>query len=179
MACSSPLGRGDLDDIELPETGTDGTYGFTIHADALADECQPVLRESVLSVTIDTDVDPLDSVVVVVDPGDGTYVVTVPPYDDFGNFIGPGFADSVTVNTTSILVPSSSVDDGLDGSYTHNLGGAQFALRYAQPSCRYSHWNGRCPSRKLAWASNITPVKASLTLRWPAQAVTRDRLSNW
>ena len=87
MACSSPLGRGDLDDIELPETGTDGTYGFTIHADALADGCQPVLRESVLSVTVDTDVDtdvdPLDSVVVVVDPGDGTYVVTVPPYDDF------------------------------------------------------------------------------------------------
>ena len=54
-----------------------------MHADALADECQPVLRESVLSVTVDTDVDPLDSVVVVVDPGDGTYVVTVPPYDDF------------------------------------------------------------------------------------------------
>ena len=72
--------------------------------------------------TVDTDVDPLDSVVVVGDPGDGTYVVTVIPYDDFGNFIGPGFADSVTVNTTGILVPSSSVDDDLDGSYTLILG---------------------------------------------------------
>jgi len=81
-------------------------------------------------VAVDTDVDPLDSVVVVVDPGDGTYVVSVIPYDDFGNFIGPGFADSVTVNTIGILVPSSSVDDDLDGSYTHNLGGDQFALRH-------------------------------------------------
>ena len=66
----------------------------------------------------------------VVDPGDGTYVVPMIPYDDFGNFIGPGFADRVTVNTTGILVPSSSVDDDLDGSYPHNLDGDQFARRY-------------------------------------------------
>ena len=42
-----------------------------------------------------------------------------------------------------------------------------------------SIWNGRCPSRKIAWASNMTAVRASLTLRWPAQAVTQDHLSNW
>ena len=42
-----------------------------------------------------------------------------------------------------------------------------------------SIWNGRCPSRKIAWVSNMTAVRASLTLRWPDQAVTQDRLSNW
>ncbi|HIA15660.1 MAG TPA: hypothetical protein EYN72_02550, partial [Dehalococcoidia bacterium] len=80
--------------------------------------------------TVDTDVDPLDSVVVVVDPGDGTYVVPMIPYDDFGNFIGPGFADRVTVNTTGTLVPSSSVDYDFAGSSPHNLDDDQFAVRY-------------------------------------------------
>ena len=40
-------------------------------------------------------------------------------------------------------------------------------------------WKGRCPSRKIAWASNMTTAGASLTLHWPAQAVTQDRLWNW
>ena len=40
-------------------------------------------------------------------------------------------------------------------------------------------WKGRCPSIKIAWASNMTTAGASLTLRWPAQAVTQDRLWNW
>lgn len=129
---SSPLARGDVEDITLIETGTDGTYlgsyeetntrgvyGFTIRADALADDCQPIQRESVLSVSVGSEVDPLGSVVVVVvNPGDGTYIVTVTPYDGSSNFIGPGFSADVTIGTTGILVPTSAVKDGLNGSYT-------------------------------------------------------------
>jgi hypothetical protein len=46
--------------------------------------------------------------------------VTVTPKDPFGNFLGPGYADSISL-TATMGEFTSDIEDNLDGTYTVTL----------------------------------------------------------
>lgn len=104
------------------DTGTPGPYTFTAHAEAVAEDCSPISRETIQTVNIQPAVDPGKSRVTVTSPGDGTHTVTVTPVGKNGNFIGPGYADQVVIQAPS-LTAVSDVQDRLNGSYTQTFRG--------------------------------------------------------
>ena len=104
------------------DTGTPGPYSFTMHAEALAEDCSPISRETNQTVGVSPHVDPGTSSVVITSRGDGSHTVTVTPRGSRGNYLGPGYADTVKITPdSSALVPASSVQDQLDGSYTQTF----------------------------------------------------------
>jgi hypothetical protein len=100
---------------------TEGTYTF--HAIATYGDTCISTREALWSLHVDVGVDPGRSGVTVVDNGPGTGgqhvgTVTVTPKDVYGNNLGPGRGDGLTVTgTPGTTVTGPAVDNG-DGSYT-------------------------------------------------------------
>ena len=118
------LGEGEsgIYRASFTDTGTPGPYSFTMHAEALAEDCSPVSRETIQTVGVSPNVDPGPSTVVVTSPGDGSHTVTVTPRGSSGHHIGPGREDTVEITPGSTaLVPTGSVEDQLDGSYTQTF----------------------------------------------------------
>jgi hypothetical protein len=104
------------------ETGTPGPYSFTMHAEALAEDCSPISRETIQTVGVSPHVDAGTSTVVITSRGDGSHTVTVTPRGSRGNYLGPGYADAVKITPdSSALVPVDDVQDQLDGSYTQTF----------------------------------------------------------
>ncbi|KPJ93032.1 MAG: hypothetical protein AMJ55_08855, partial [Gammaproteobacteria bacterium SG8_15] len=101
-------------------TGIPGPYAFTTRIEGVTDDCSPIMREAVRTISVTSTVHiPSTDVSVVRDPA-GTYVVTVTPRDVAGNYIGPGFVDDIFFDVTgmSTLGP---VTDLLNGSYVQRL----------------------------------------------------------
>lgn len=100
--------------------GIPGPYTFTTRVEGVTDECSPIVREAVHTVSASSAVHiPSTDVTVVRDPT-GVYTVTVTPQDVAGNYIGPGFVDDIFVATTG-MNPIGTVKDLLNGSYVQRL----------------------------------------------------------
>lgn len=140
-----PLPRADLPPITLRgrdgafsgvfrDTTTPGIYGFTYRVSGIDADCEPLQREEMHTVTVGTVVDREASIVTVVGSPDGAVTVTVTPLDRGGNFLGPGHAGDLVIETAN-LIPVTSILDGLDGTYSQKLrterpGRARIAVRY-------------------------------------------------
>jgi hypothetical protein len=89
-----------------------------MHAEAVADDCSPVSRETIQTVGVSPKVDPGASTVVITSRGDGTHTVSVTPRGSGGHYVGPGYADTVDVTPLDeALVPAGDVQDQLNGTY--------------------------------------------------------------
>jgi hypothetical protein len=90
-----------------------------MHAEAVAEDCTPISRETIQTVGISPHPDPGPSTVRITSRGDGTHKVWVTPRGARGNYLGPGYADRVEITPDdTALVPADPVQDELNGTYT-------------------------------------------------------------
>jgi hypothetical protein len=99
----------------------EGDYKF--HAKATYGEGCTTTREFLWSVHVDVGVDPSNTVTTVNLTGTGsggqrTGTVTVTPRDQYGNDLGPGGGDGVSITGASGTVVTGPIVDNGDGSYT-------------------------------------------------------------
>jgi hypothetical protein len=85
-----------------------GTYGDTCTA----------TREALWSLYVDVGIDPAQTVVTVNLTGGNTGTIVVTPRDSFGNNLGPGRSDGISVTGVPGTTVTGPVKDNGDGSYT-------------------------------------------------------------
>jgi hypothetical protein len=102
-----------------PQTGLlkmEGHYAFRAVA-TYGDTCTAT-REALWSLYVDVGIDPSQTVVTVNLTGGNTGTIVVTPRDSFGNNLGPGRSDGISVTGVPGTTVTGPVKDNGDGSYT-------------------------------------------------------------
>jgi hypothetical protein len=98
------------------KTTIPGTYGFDVTLDWTDKRTGHVHRIERLENTVKVKVDPAMSIANIRRPSNGVAVITVTPRDKFGNYLGPGFAPHIKVESRGKAQPA--IDRDLNGTYT-------------------------------------------------------------
>ncbi|NNE22794.1 MAG: VWA domain-containing protein [Rhizobiales bacterium] len=144
----------------------DGTYTF--HAKARIDGACSTTREVQWSHHVSVGIDP-DATSVTVTPSattDGRVVVTFTPQDKYGNHVGPGAADDMTVTPLPGCTPVGGLIDLGDGRYRQDLecdpdSETPTGVTVTQPE--------RDP------VVLVPPVKERMIYRYPVQLICGDQ----
>lgn len=107
-------------------TTIEGIYTFTIVANGITPMGNKYTRESTTQRYVEVGVSPNNIEIVanftevIEDELRAYYQITLTPKDTFGNYLGPGYADSISLTSTKGEFVSA-IEDKLDGSYTVTL----------------------------------------------------------
>jgi hypothetical protein len=105
------------------DTTIEGIYTFTISANGITPNGLEYTRESRIHRYIEVGVSPnkieiiANFTEIIEDELRAYYQVTLIPKDTFGNYLGPGYADLISLTSTNGEFVSP-IEDNLDGSYT-------------------------------------------------------------
>jgi hypothetical protein len=105
------------------DTTTEGIYTFTIVANGTTPLGSIYTRESTIQKYVEVGVSPnnigivANFVDIIEDELRASYQITLTPKDTFGNYVGPGYADFISLTSTNGEFVSA-IEDELDGSYT-------------------------------------------------------------
>ena len=128
----------------------EGNYTFHFHA-TYGDRCTAT-RELIWSLHVDPGIDPSRTDVTVNVSG-GTGTITIVPRDRYGNNVGPGRADGLSVAGVPGITIKGTLRDNGDGSYTvpvawDPLSGESPGVIIVQPGRAPVVINGAKPTRK-------------------------------
>ena len=108
------------------DTTIEGIYTFTIVANGITPMGNKYSRESTIQRYVEVGVSPNNIEIfanfteVIEDEMRAYYQITLTPKDTFGNYLGPGYANSISLTSTKGEFVSA-IEDKLDGSYTVTL----------------------------------------------------------
>jgi len=98
------------------QTTIPGTYGFDTTLDWSDKRTGHVHRVERLEDTVKANVDPAMSIANIRRTSNNVAVITVTPRDKFGNYLGPGFAQHIKVESAGRAEPA--LDRAVNGTYT-------------------------------------------------------------
>jgi hypothetical protein len=103
-------------------TSIPGAYGFDVTLDWTDDRTGQVHREERLENTVKVKPDPIRTIVSTIRDG-STAIVSVTPRDQFGNYMGPGYASLIKVNAccSEREIQPPPVDRDQTGTYVFTL----------------------------------------------------------
>jgi Mg-chelatase subunit ChlD len=110
---------------QFSTTEKEGTYSFSVHASGPTQNKNRFVREDLIQKHIKLNLTPETITLEMAPPsepkrGQVQRTVTILPKDAMGNYLGPGYADSIRLTSTKGNF-DGKVQDNLDGSYQQNL----------------------------------------------------------